>query len=154
MAIRLVRVDERLIHGQIIAGWLPHLNVSGILLVSSRIAADPVERVMIESLATSSGIRVTIETPPGFRDKYRDGAYDAEDWILIFPSLQEVKRVFDLGVVLGEISIGNIHFCESRSRLTDTVYLGNDEIDIVKFLKSCGASVSIKCMPTDRGRDL
>ena len=41
MSIRLVRVDDRLIHGQVVAVWLRSVGADRIVIVDDRVAADP-----------------------------------------------------------------------------------------------------------------
>ncbi len=59
--ISLVRVDNRLIHGQVVEAWLPHLKVSRVVVADDEAASSPLVRAAM-SLAAASG--PTTDRPP------------------------------------------------------------------------------------------
>ena len=58
--ISLVRVDNRLIHGQVVEAWLPHLKVSRVVVADDEAAASPLIRAAM-GLAVQSAIEVQIQ---------------------------------------------------------------------------------------------
>jgi mannose/fructose/N-acetylgalactosamine-specific phosphotransferase system component IIB len=149
MSIKLVRVDERLIHGQILQAWLSHLEIQQIVLVNESVFNNPVQREFIENLSTGEKLKIAIENIETFKNKYVDGFFEENDCMVICGSLNDIKLLMDKGVSFQEINLGNIHFCESKERISDSIYLNPEEKGIIDYLKSKGAKVYIKCMPLD-----
>ena len=59
MSVALVRIDDRLVHGQVVIGWIPHLNATEILVVSEAAAKDPMQRALMEiALPEGVGLKV------------------------------------------------------------------------------------------------
>ena len=59
MEITVIRIDDRLIHGQIITKWIAEARAEQILVVDEKSAADPMLR-MILALAVPSGIHLEV----------------------------------------------------------------------------------------------
>ncbi len=59
--IVLVRIDDRLVHGQVIEGWMPALDAAGLLVVSDQAAADPTQKALME-LALPEGVKLVLTT--------------------------------------------------------------------------------------------
>ena len=47
MAVKIVRIDDRLIHGQIVQGWLKTIDVDKILIVSDEVANDEMQKILL-----------------------------------------------------------------------------------------------------------
>jgi PTS system mannose-specific IIB component len=47
VSIEIVRIDDRLIHGQIVQGWLKTIHITAILVVSDEVASDQMQQVFI-----------------------------------------------------------------------------------------------------------
>ena len=88
--IALARVDDRLMHGQVSVGWVPHLHATVVVVANDRVAADPLLSGICQ--ACSSGFRV--EVVP-VAEAARRGA--GSDWahdtvIMLFENLQDARR--------------------------------------------------------------
>ena len=60
MTIKVVRIDDRLIHGQIVQGWLKLIQIDKILVVSDEVAKDEMQKVLL-SMAVPSNIKLFIK---------------------------------------------------------------------------------------------
>ena len=60
MAIEVVRIDDRLIHGQIVQGWLKVIQVDKILLVSDEVASDKMQQILL-SMAMPSTVKLVVK---------------------------------------------------------------------------------------------
>ena len=60
MTIKIVRIDDRLIHGQIVQGWLKTVDVDKILIVSDEVASDEMQKILL-SMAVPSSVKLVIK---------------------------------------------------------------------------------------------
>ena len=60
MTIKIVRIDDRLIHGQIVQGWLKTVDVDKILIISDEVAGDEMQQILL-SMAVPSSVKLVIK---------------------------------------------------------------------------------------------
>jgi PTS system mannose-specific IIB component len=62
VAVVLARVDNRLVHGQVLEAWVPALDVEAILVVDPELGGDRLQKMVLEGLSRQ-GLRIQIVTP-------------------------------------------------------------------------------------------
>lgn len=148
MNIILARVDERLVHGQIITSWTKHLNISHIVIVDDQIANDP---FMFQVLMLSAPARMQFEV---FNvDKAADTIlnstkYRNERVLLLFKDVFTAWKTIEQ-VHLPELNIGNVGSGPERKRISKNVSLTAKEIEIVKSIIAGGTEVNLQMIYTD-----
>jgi PTS system mannose-specific IIB component len=146
--IALARVDDRLIHGQVSVGWVPHLHATVVVVASDRVAADPVLSGILRSC--SAGYRV--EVVP-VAEAARRGA--GPDWaretvLMLFESLQDARRALDAGLVVARLNLGGLRHEAGRVCLCDGVTLDHEDCAILRDFARRGVEVDVRLMPRDR----
>ena len=143
--IVLTRVDNRLIHGQIVQGWLPSLKVSEVLIVSPRVKSNSFIQKMFR-LALPGGYKLTVleaKEAVVYAQQSRENVFIIiEDVSLLFQMLQA-------GFTPKVITLGNTQFEEGKKQYSTGVFLSEEEIKELKDLESSkGISVEIRSLPT------
>ena len=141
--IVLTRVDNRLIHGQVVQGWLPSLKVSEVVVVAPRATA------FMQKM-------FRISLPGGYKLKVADAkesvAYVQESKENIFLIIEDVKLLFEMlknGFAPELITLGNTQFEEGKKQYSPGVFLSEEEFKELKDLeKSKGISVEIRSLPS------
>ena len=64
MPIELVRIDDRLVHGQIVQGWLKVIDINKIVVVSDAVANDRMQQMLL-AMAVPSSVELEIKTKIG-----------------------------------------------------------------------------------------
>jgi len=146
--IALARVDERLMHGQVSVGWVPHLHATVVVVANDRVAADPLLAGICQ--ACTSGVRV--EVIP-VAEAARRGSGD--DWshdtvIVLFESLQDARRAMDAGLSVARLNLGGLRHDQGRVCICDGVTLDNEDCAILRDLVQRGVEVDVRLMPRDR----
>ena len=116
MGVVLVRVDSRLIHGQILEAWIPHTRANALIVVDDDVAKDLLRRSVME-MAVPSNIAVEFDTTEEAVEWFKNGGYDEKRTIVLFSNLHVAKRAFDMGSAFDTLNLGNIHFCEGKVQL-------------------------------------
>lgn len=145
--ISLVRVDNRLIHGQVVEAWLPHLKVGRIVVADDEAAASPLIRAAM-GLAVSSDIQVEIEPLNSV-----DFAQISQDPVKTLVLVREIDAVLDAkqrGLKLSKVNLGNVHFASGRRQVSPSVFLSQEELNRLKMLAAEGVEVEARGVPTDR----
>lgn len=148
--VSLVRVDDRLLHGQIICAWVPFKKADMLIVASDEAASDSIVSDIISSCG-HKGLGVQVKS---LKDavSYLEGAAD-EKVILILGDLADAMKVYELGLRFDSINLGNIHHEENGRRLTPSVIVNDDDLGIMDRLRSLGVKVVIQDVPASLPRE-
>lgn len=148
--VSLVRVDDRLLHGQIICAWVPFMKADMLIVASDEAASDS----LVSDIISSCGHRGLGVQVKSLKDavSYLEGAA-AEKVILILGDLADAMRIYELGLRFGSINLGNIHHEENGRRLTPSVIVNDDDVCVMDRLRSLGVKVVIQDVPASLPRE-
>lgn len=149
MALKLVRVDDRLIHGQVVAIWLKALNAKRIVIVDDRTARDEFLREVIV-LASPPGVPVEIhEVAPGI-ERVRQLAADPEPVFVLMRSPIVALHLREAGVEFPLLNVGGLGAGPSRKPLYRNISASPEERDAFRQLESMGTTVELRIVENDR----
>ena len=138
MSFVLYRIDDRLIHGQVVVGWGQPMNVGFILLVDEQVAESDWEQELYR-MGVPPGMEVyfqtvaqAIQSVPKLREEERRG-------ILLTPDIATMARLVDGGVI-ESVNVGGLHHRPGREEKLRYVFLTQDE---AKALTAIGAKVTV-----------
>ena len=142
--IVLTRVDNRLIHGQVVQGWLPALDVSEVLIVSPGAVKKEFVRKMLR-LSLPSGYKMTV------LEAKEAAKYSAESQEKLFVIIEDVANLFEMlkeGFCPKVITLGNTQFLEGKKQYSQGVFLTDNEVEELKKIeKEKSISVVIRALP-------
>lgn len=142
---RHVRVDERLIHGQVLVKWLGICGSDMVLIVDDAMKGNPIlQSIMQRTLPKSYQLRVLqYEELAGFleREKFRG------DPFILVRELADVKRLEEEGVMFEEINIARMPYIAGKEKVCDSVYINQDEKDIINHFLNKGSRVFVQMVP-------
>ncbi|HYQ88943.1 MAG TPA: PTS sugar transporter subunit IIB, partial [Candidatus Binatia bacterium] len=122
MPLLLARIDDRLIHGQVVHGWGSSLRPTWMGIVSDSLRADPA-RADLYLFAAPEGTRaVALSVQEALLEETRRAVL-AERSILLFPGVEEPLRLKQGGFPLTEVNVGGLHHAPGRVALLPYVYL-------------------------------
>lgn len=151
MGIVLVRVDNRLIHGQILESWIPTVRADCIVVANDQLAEIAFQKLLMES-AVPKGIKVAIGTIEEMARYLRSDEVAERRILLLFADPQDALQAHRLGVDFAELNLGNLHGGKDKKRLSCTVALNNNDIKNLQALEDEGVKVVLQCVPSDRQR--
>ncbi|MCX5849926.1 MAG: PTS sugar transporter subunit IIB [Deltaproteobacteria bacterium] len=148
--IVLVRVDSRLVHGQILEAWVPHVRAKCIIVVDDKVAADSFFETVIR-MAVPSEIEVIISSVEDFVKKYNFTHGDGKKTIVLFSNLADACDAFNRGFRFDRLNIGNVYNNEYNICCSPSVFLCDNEIkNIENLLKETGVFVELQRVPKGR----
>ena len=152
MNIALCRVDERLIHGQVMTAWVKKCWIKKIILVDDEMASD---EFMIEVLALSapSGVKVEVKSVEDTLQAI-SGSDSDETTLLLFKDIKPAYELMKIGYDLKELNIGNVGSSPIRKAITSQVYLSEEEKAMCREMNEKGIYVYIQKLPQDSQVDV
>ncbi len=149
MGIVLVRVDNRLIHGQILEAWVPSLRADCIVVANNQLAQVNFQKLLMAA-AVPKGIKVAIGTIEEMVQVLRSEALVDRRVLLLFANPRDALQAHHSGVPFVELNLGNLHGGKNKKRLSCTVALNDDDIEQLQALEDAGVKVVLQCVPSDR----
>ncbi|MDY3705797.1 PTS sugar transporter subunit IIB [Vagococcus lutrae] len=148
MAIVFNRIDDRLIHGQVVTTWVNMHNIEQIIILNDDISKDKIQRNIL-TMAAPTGIKVRIFSIEKFGEIIKDNEINRRT-MLLFTNSEDVYRAVQLGVPIKELNIGGMRFREGREQLTKAVSVTPDEEAAFKNLLEMGVEITIQMVPNDQ----
>lgn len=147
MNLRLVRIDDRLIHGQVVHGWMPRLGATLIVVADARLAESPDEQ-MISKLAVPPGVDVVFVAPESVAETLRG---DERPTVVLFRTPLEAELAVRHGFATERLNLGNLHFEPGKVELRKTFCCSGDELAALRRLSGAGIAVEYRPAPDYKG---
>lgn len=151
MSIDLVRVDNRLIHGQVLEAWVPFVHARRIVVVDDAAAADPLQRSILE-LATPRDIRLDIVTIDEAVAMFNGRAFEDAHCMVLFAGPCEAYRAFKHGFHFARLNVGNVHFAAGKTRVSPSVCVDIEELTVLRELARAGVQVEVRAVPRESSK--
>ncbi len=147
MEIQLFRIDDRLIHGQVVIGWAQHLNSDTIVLCDDSVAANEWEKELYLSIVPDH-IKAYVV---GVDNLSKEAKKEDNDWgktIILVNSPFTVEALWERHIVVRNVNVGGIHFKDGRREFLPYLFLNDEEINSFKRLMDKGVEFYCQDVPT------
>lgn len=151
MTLSLVRVDDRLIHGQVVVGWGQALGIKQIVLVDDRVSAQ-------ENAWERDICRMGV--PPDLGLEFvpvEQAAVRVDEWeasprrtMLVMGDLETAARLCQLAPGLKKLNLGGIHQGPGRRQRLSYVFMTDNEVGMLQQLAASGVEITAQDVPTAR----
>lgn len=149
MAIELFRIDDRLIHGQVVVGWGQPLDLSFIVLVDDEVASSEWEQELYR-MGVPPEMEVHFDTVEDAAQKLPTYQRDARRGALLTGDIETMKRLIDLTGAITRVNLGGIHHRAGRTQRLRYIFLAPDEEQALRLLAARGVDVSAQDVPAAR----
>ena len=148
MPLVLCRVDDRLIHGQVVIGWGRPLGARRILLVDDDVAGNAWEQDLYR-MAVPDGVELVFSDVAGAAAHLARWQAEAVRSILLTGRVETVAQLFAADpVAMHRINLGGVHHRPGRTERLPYLYLTDDEYRTLAALESEGADVTAQDVPS------
>lgn len=146
MPVVLFRIDERLIHGQVVIGWGHHVRVDRYIVVDDELAVSGWEQDLYRLGA--GGADVLFATPNEARQHLAEWRAAPSRSILLTRDVGTMLRLAEGGMLEGEaVNVGGVHHAPGRDELLSYVHLSEKERSDLTALADAGVDVSARDLP-------
>ncbi|UUI38993.1 PTS system mannose/fructose/N-acetylgalactosamine-transporter subunit IIB [Oceanobacillus oncorhynchi] len=143
-----VRVDDRLIHGQVATRWSTGLRVNRIMVIDDIIAASDHEKAVLR-MAAPSGVNTSILPFEKAAANIKAGNYQGQRVLLVVKSPEILVRLQEEGLELPQVNIGNLSNRFGTVQIKKSVSLSADEEKAIQTLLNSGVKVTAQMVPDD-----
>ncbi len=147
--LKLTRIDDRLVHGQVAFTWTPALGINCLLVANDRTAKDEFLKMTL-GLAKPAGVKLLIHSIPEAVAFLNDAANNGLKILLIVDSVKDAHALA-LGVTaIRSINFGGIRSREGAKLISKAVALTADDIILIRELLETGVELEVRQVPTDK----
>lgn len=153
MPIVLYRVDERLIHGQVVVGWGNSLKFDRVVLANDQVASNAWERELYLACVPPE-IKATILSVDEATEWILEKGFQKERTVVLVDSPTDILRLMERGVEIESVNVGGIHSRRGRKKILPYLFLGEEEISAFKKIISGGVKCECRDVPLAEKHDL
>lgn len=150
MSLVLVRVDCRLIHGQVVETWLPHTGANCLLVANDDLAGNTRLRTVME-LAVPPSIHVMFCKLGDVASSLEEIDHRGEKAILLCATFEDALRIHRTGVRFPSLNVGNLHYATGKVEISPSVFFSPEDFDAVHSFCHSGIAVNVRATPFDAG---
>jgi len=153
MGIALLRVDDRLVHGQVIEGWLPSLKADLVIVVSDAAAADPVQAALMK-MAMPPSVGLLVVSVAEAAKTLSSPQMAARRALVLVPGPGEALALLKQGVTVDRVNVGGLHFTVGKVQLGRALFLDEKDKTALREIAARGVRLEGKPLPSDPDEDL
>ena len=142
------RVDNRLVHGQVIEAWLPYTGARHLIVANDELAADQLRQQIIE-LAVPQRI-LTHFIPVHDLAITLDAC--GEDGFVLFGNCQDARRASNAGIIMETLNIGNLHYGPEKMQILPHVALSAEDREDLRSIQQHLVLLDFRSVPTETVR--
>ncbi|MFI3284030.1 MAG: PTS sugar transporter subunit IIB [Erysipelotrichaceae bacterium] len=148
MKIVNVRIDERLIHGQVAASWSNALKANRILVIDDSAAQDDIQKMNLKMAAPLS-VKLSILCVERAVQRLKENAYAGENVFIVCKSPKTACRVIDEGWTIDTINIANVSSKAGSIQIKRSVALTASDVEDIYYLNKHNVNLYTQMVPTE-----
>lgn len=144
--IVLARVDDRLIHGEVVSVWTPSLSVNRIMIADDGVAADKFNSRVLKALAPA-GVKVNVYSVDTAAEKLKGDDVKGERIMVLAKTPITFQKLVNSGLAIKEVNLGGMGLRDERKPFIKNVSASPDEIEAIKDMRSKNVRVYYQLVP-------
>lgn len=148
--IQVLRVDDRLLHGQVAVAWTRHYKVDVILVANDHLITDKNMQVAFK-LATPAGVTLSMKSLQGAVNVINNPKHASRRILVITKDLDDAKFVCKkTGTEIKDILLGGLRNGEGKKNIEMNSYMSAHDIEVMDELENDGFHVFMQAVPTSK----
>lgn len=148
-----IRVDDRLIHGQVATRWVSHFNANRIMIIDDAVAANDIEKMMLRS-AAPDGCNTSILARETAFNNISQGNYENQKVLILVKTPEIALQMLNSGLAVKQLNIGNMSNKDDRKQIKRSVSISDTELNIIRELLERGVSITAQMTPEEPDADI
>ncbi len=146
--INKLRVDHRLLHGQVAFTWIKSTGSDCILIASDSVAGDAL-RMSALRMAAPSNTKIVIKSIEDSIKAIRSGATDKYRLFIIVESIKDASRLTEAIPELKSVNLGGVKVEDGKKQISKAVFVSEEECEILKKMGAQGVALEVQMLPDD-----
>ncbi|KRM87536.1 PTS sugar transporter subunit IIB [Lacticaseibacillus thailandensis] len=147
--IKLVRIDHRLMHGQVVFSWTKSLGIERIVVIDTNTANDEFKRMSLK-LSKPEDVKLSLFTVDQAIERIPKIKALKDNTMLIFGNVGETYTFFKAFGPIDEINYGGILDRPGAKRFSNAIYLTDKEVEQSRELADMGITLYMQQVPTSK----
>lgn len=143
-----VRIDSRLIHGQVAVVWSHFLQVTRIMVIDDEIAVDDMQKSLLRMVAPAE-VRTSIISKETAANNIKAGKYEGQRVMILVKSPETIQYLMDQGIRVPSFNVGNMATREGTKQITKSISITPEEEKIFRELLTKGVEITVQMVPND-----
>ena len=152
-SIVLTRIDDRLIHGQVMTSWLNYTSATKIMVVDDRSAQDPFLKTVLKN-AVPKNVRLGVFTAEKAANRLIKGFPESDRVIILVKYPATICKMMKLGVKFDKVNIGGMGAAKNREKFYKNISASEEEKEMLKTMIDAGTKVEIQIIAEDAAVDV
>ncbi|WP_346845733.1 mannose/fructose/sorbose PTS transporter subunit IIA [uncultured Rothia sp.] len=153
MNVTFLRIDSRLIHGQVAGSWVNDVAPQTLIAASDAAAQDKLRKTLLLQVAPSH-VKTNVLDIAKTGRVYNNPKYTGMKTMIVVESPQDVLRLLDEGVEVKEINVGGVTFKTGMKQISEAVYASDEDIAAYKELANRVIKMVIQQVPNSSREDM
>lgn len=146
--IKLTRIDDRLLHGQVAFSWTPALSVDYLIVANDKVARDEFLK-MTMGLAKPAGTKLLIKSITDTVTFLNDEKSNKAKILLLINSVKDAHALAHAVPEIQSINFGGIRSKEGTRLVSKAIALSEEDITLIRELLAKGIELEVRQVPTD-----
>lgn len=149
--IKVLRIDERLIHGQVAVAWTKTLNVTHIVLINDEAAKNDLQKAALK-MAVPSGVKLAIKNVTDGIELLKDKRIEKMTLMIVVGNIKDAYTIASNVAGIEIINMGNFgkvlsNKSENQKTLTPYVKVSEEDIEVIKGIISLNIPFECQVLP-------
>ena len=153
MGVVLVRIDDRLIHGQVVENWMKFLKIDHVVVVNDFVASDRMQKTLF-SMAVPDHAKISILTIAQAKEAILNGQFEGDRAMLLLVSPQDVLNLMGKGVRIKEVNVGGMHYSPDKKQILKAISVSKEDMQAFQELDRLGIHLEARMVPDDEKIDI
>ncbi|MFK5705837.1 PTS system mannose/fructose/N-acetylgalactosamine-transporter subunit IIB [Ligilactobacillus sp. LYQ139] len=153
MQVQLLRIDSRLLHGQVTTSWAKAFRLDRILVVDDAAAHDSLRQVLLQQ-AAPVGISVNVLTVNQAQRLIGDPRLASVRVMIITATPESARFLIEAGITVRSVNVGSLSFSAGRRMVTNAVAVDANDIVAFRWMHARGIQLDLRQVVRDSSRDL
>lgn len=151
--IAAVRIDTRLLHGQVATAWTKQVNPTRIIVVSDGVAGDTLRKTMITQ-AAPPGVPANVVPIKKMCEVFKDPRFGETRAFLLFENPEDLLACIEGGADIKDANIGSMAHSVGKVVVNKVISMDQTDIDTIERLKSLGVKFEVRKVPSDSSENI
>jgi len=146
--IKLTRIDDRLVHGQVAFTWTPSLGIDCILVANDKVVKDEFQKMTL-NLAKPSGIKLLIKSVTDAATFLNDERSKPLKILVLVNNVKDAAALVALAPEITSINLGGLRSKDGSKLISKAFAVNEEDIEIIRNLLEKGVELEVRQVPTD-----
>lgn len=155
--ISMIRIDDRLIHGQVAFVWTKHLGVNRIIVANDSVAKNDIQKISLK-MAVPDTTKCSILTLDEAINVLNDPRAKSLKILIVVNNPTDARKIIEKVDDVPYVNISNYGLLSrdlsAKTKVTDTIYVTEDDIEEFNKIFKCGKKVEYQVVPTSPVKSL